>query len=81
MAEIRCAACGGRYEKRRVTVELHTSEGDLLVARNVAAEVCVQCGDELFTPQVTGQLLRLTQSPPKPVGTLTVPIYDLATLA
>ena len=81
MAEMRCAACGGRYEKRRVTVELHTPEGDLLVARNVAAEVCVQCGDELFTSRVTNQLLRLTQFPPAPVGTLTVPVYDLGVLA
>lgn len=78
MSEYCCAICGGHYENRKVTLELRTPTGDLIIVRDVPAEVCVQCGDELFTPEVTHQLMLLVQSPPAPVATLQVPVYVLA---
>ena len=69
---------GGRYENQVVTVNLSSPQGQLIVVKNVPAEVCVQCGDELFTPDTTRQLLELSKTPPVPAATLKVPVYDLA---
>lgn len=78
MSDYRCSVCGGRYENRRVTMELYNPQDELIVVKNVPAEVCVQCGDELFTAEITHQLLELSKTPPLPIATLQVPVYDLA---
>jgi YgiT-type zinc finger domain-containing protein len=78
MSDSRCSVCGGRYENRMVTVDLYNPQNQLIVVNNVPAEVCIQCDDELFTPETTRQLLELSKRPPVPAKTLRVPVYDLA---
>ncbi|MBI3922440.1 MAG: YgiT-type zinc finger protein [Armatimonadetes bacterium] len=84
MPENRCALCGGRYDKRRVSVDLRNQREGLiafqhgLVSPHVPAEVCNQCGDTLFAPATTHRLLQIAQEMPAPDTTIQVPVYDLA---
>ncbi len=56
---MKCYFCGGQTEPALVT-DLH-SEGSLYLAvENVPADVCQQCGERYYTPEVTKRLLALT---------------------
>jgi len=53
-----CTICGGTVAKKLIkyTQEI---DGELIVVENVPAEVCEQCGEELFTPEITSKLQRI----------------------
>ena len=54
----RCAVCGGKLEKKRVT---YTKEraGQLVAVGGVPAEICRICGEEYFAPEVVDELHRV----------------------
>jgi YgiT-type zinc finger domain-containing protein len=57
---MKCCFCGGQTEEEIVT-DLYT-EGNLYVAvENVPADVCQQCGERYYSPEVMKMLLALTE--------------------
>lgn len=79
---IRCYYCGGRTDPALVA-DLYAEHGTYVVVENVPADVCQQCGERYYSPQVTDRLLALTAEARKcpPTGRRThVLIYDLLTL-
>jgi YgiT-type zinc finger domain-containing protein len=57
---MKCYFCGGQTEEETVT-DLYT-EGNLYVAvENVPADVCQQCGERYYSPEVMKMLLALTE--------------------
>ncbi|MBI2906972.1 MAG: type II toxin-antitoxin system MqsA family antitoxin [Chloroflexi bacterium] len=69
--------CGGKLEDKTVT---HPQEykGKLVILENVPAEVCQQCGEVLFRPEVVEKMQRLVWSEAEPRRTTCLPVYDLA---
>jgi YgiT-type zinc finger domain-containing protein len=67
--------CPGEYESKTV---IHTvrSKGRILVIDHVPAEVCVVCGDVLFTPQTVRRIENLLADLPKPAQS--VPLFEYA---
>ena len=76
------AGCSGEYEQREV---MHTvRQGDrIIVINHVPAEVCMICGDVLFTPETVRRIgaLRRTTAPPARTVPLTVPLYEFSEAA
>ena len=72
-----CPICGGKLKDKTVT---HPQEykGKLVILENVPAEVCQQCGEVLFRPEVVEKMQRLVWSESKPRRTTCLPVYDLA---
>jgi len=57
---MKCYYCGGETKPELVT-DLY-AEGKLYLAiENVPAEVCQQCGERYYSPEVTQRLLDLTK--------------------
>ena len=48
-----------------------------VMATNVPALVCRQCGAEAFASAVVGELERLIRERPTPARTILVPVYEL----
>jgi YgiT-type zinc finger domain-containing protein len=79
----RCVFCGGEVEGRSVTFTYHEGDKCLLV-ENVPAEVCRQCGEETYAPDVADELLRLARGLAqgfardkfRPVRTVEVPVFS-----
>lgn len=67
--------CPGHYEEREGA---HTVRyrGQLIVIDHVPAEVCVVCGDVLFTPETVRRLEQLLGTSAVPVSM--VPLYEFA---
>lgn len=82
---MKCLVCGGRIDHRESTTFTHTfSDGGEtfhVIVADVPADVCDQCGETVYTPDVTDQLLQVVQrvreGRPAP-QTVQVPLYSLA---
>jgi HTH-type transcriptional regulator / antitoxin MqsA len=74
---MKCAFCGGRVVKREVTFT-YEEDDKFLIIEHVPAEVCVRCGEKLYSPEVTDGLLRFARRETKPTRKIEVPVYDFA---
>ena len=70
-----CAFCGGELKKTTVTFSYEEDDTYIFV-EHVPAEVCPQCGEKLYTPEVTEALLKIAGEPIKPAKFIQVPVYD-----
>ena len=80
---MKCLLCGGKMEPKRVEIsETVEAEGKHLyyIVTEVPAEVCRQCGETVYTPDVVDKLQALTKrikkGAPAP-KTIEVPVYSL----
>jgi YgiT-type zinc finger domain-containing protein len=64
--------------ERNVTLDLRCG-GELMVIEEVPAIVCENCGEQVFTPDVTRQVQALAQQSQKAARTIVVPVLSLGT--
>ena len=74
---MKCAFCGGQVENKLVTFTYEEDDKYLLV-EHVPAEVCVKCGEKMYSPEVTDELLKYARAEFKPIKTVNVPVFDFA---
>jgi YgiT-type zinc finger domain-containing protein len=79
-ASIRCYYCGGATEPQLVD-DLYAEGGVYVAVEHVPADVCRQCGERYYSPQVTERLVSLTGQAQRcavPGSRANVFIYDFA---
>ena len=54
----KCALCGGKVEQRKIKKMIRIG-GDVFVVKEIPAEVCIDCNEAYFTPEVVKRLQRL----------------------
>lgn len=74
-----CFYCKGPLQKRRIE-HMHEWSGERVLLRNVAAEVCTQCGEVFLAPK-TLDAIDAVVGRKKPDGHVSVAVYDLKTRA
>lgn len=57
---MKCYYCGGTAEGKLVT-DLYTEDRLYLAVENVPADVCKQCGERFYKPDVADRLLAITE--------------------
>jgi len=72
---MKCVFCGGKVEVREVTF-IYDEDSDYFFVENVPAEVCAQCGEKTYSPEVTDALLRLAKGKLAPAKKIEVPVFD-----
>ena len=77
---MKCLVCHHDMVERHVTLDLRYG-GELVVIEEVPAIVCENCGERVFTPDVTRQVQALAQQRQKALRTILVPVFSLATHA
>jgi YgiT-type zinc finger domain-containing protein len=84
---MKCLICGGRmsYQERTTFIDTFADDRETfpVIITDVPAEVCDQCGEKVYTPEVTDQLPQIIQrnreGKPAP-RTVEVLLYSLASL-
>jgi len=66
--------CPGHYEKKNIT-HVIKKDGEVIVLKNVPAEVCSVCGDTLLTIEVAKAIEKFLANPGEP--TSCAPIYEM----
>ena len=74
---MKCVFCGGILQKAAVTF-IYEEEETYLFVEHVPAEVCPQCGEKLYTPEVTEALLQFAKQQAEPIKIIHVPVDDFA---
>lgn len=74
----RCLICQGETSGRNITYT-QWFEGELVAVQNVPAEVCDRCGEQYFSPETVNRIQEVIYSR-CPSGTLTVSLFDLASI-
>jgi HTH-type transcriptional regulator / antitoxin MqsA len=70
-----CVFCGGAVESESVTFSYEHDENVILV-KNVPAEVCIRCGEKTYSPEITDELLKFAMNRFKPFKIIEVPLFD-----
>ena len=70
-----CIFCGGKIESKTVTFSYEQDERFILV-KNVPAEVCTRCGEKIYSPEITDELLKFAMNRFKPLKIIEVPLFD-----
>lgn len=75
---MRCTVCAvGEVNPKLVRYSLSFEE-KLVVVEHVPANVCDNCGETSFTPDVVEKLQETVWHSRKPVKTLETPVYEFA---
>ena len=74
---MKCVFCGGEVKRDFVTFT-YEDNGNYLFVEHVPAEICEQCGEKLYSPQVTDSLLAFAKKKNIPAKTIAVPVYEYA---
>ncbi len=72
---MKCAFCGGKLKKEKVTFT-YEDEDKYLFVEDVPAEVCTSCGEKTYSPSVTDDLLKFAGNEFQPARTIEVPIFN-----
>ena len=73
---MKCLVCHHDMVERTVTLDLRIGE-DLVVIEEVPATVCKNCGERVYTPEVTRQVQDVAQERKERVRTILVPVFSL----
>lgn len=74
---MRCVFCGGETKEMLVTFS-YEDEGKYFLVEHVPAEVCERCGERIYSPAVTDELLKFAKDKFRPVKRVEVPVFDFA---
>ena len=66
-----------RMVERRVTYTIEVS-GKLVVIENVPARVCLETGEQFFSPETVERLQQMIWEQRKPSRVIEVPVYEFA---
>ena len=65
------------FVEQRVSYTVETG-GQLVLVENVPARVCVETGEQLFSPDTVEKLQRLIWSKAKPARVIETPVFAFA---
>lgn len=63
--------------ERRVTYTLEL-QGKLIVVENVPARVCLETGEQFFSPETVEKLQQMAWGQRQPKRTIQTPVYDFS---
>ena len=73
MRDGRCYFCKGKVLEKKVKIDFHWGD-DLLVIKDVPAEVCQQCGEKYFSSETYKVMKELAKSKAKPIRHIMVEV-------
>ena len=73
---MKCLVCHHDMVERKITLDLRLGE-DLMVIEEVPATVCENCGERVFTPEVTRQVQAVAQERKETARIILVPVFSL----
>ncbi len=62
-------------QKVKYTIDMN---GKLIVVENVPARVCIETGEQLFTPETVERLQKLIAGKSRPKRMMEIPVFEFA---
>ncbi len=75
---MKCVFCGDCKVEKKLVTFVYEDDDRYLLIENVPADVCLKCGERLYSPEVADQLLRFSRNEYEPKKTIEVPVYNFS---
>jgi YgiT-type zinc finger domain-containing protein len=72
-----CYFCKGKVTPKRIR-HIHRWGKQVFILEDVPAEVCQQCGEIFFAPDILAEMDKIATSNTRPKTTVVVPVYSFA---
>jgi YgiT-type zinc finger domain-containing protein len=72
-----CYFCKGRLTQKTIT-HVHTWGEKIFLFEDVPAEVCTQCGETYFSPDVLETMDNIATSDAAPKTTVSIPVFSIS---
>ena len=73
---MRCSICNGKVIKQKINY-IQWYKDHPVIIRNVPAEVCTQCGEQLLKPEIVEKLQSVIWECKKPIRKISTPVYAI----
>lgn len=70
-----CYFCRGRIESQLITVDYRWGD-NLIIIKNVPAQVCSQCGEKYFDAEVSRQMEHIALRDEETLTSINVPVCE-----
>jgi len=70
-----CHVCGSNEARQEVVSEIFEIEGKPVLVENIPAEVCIRCGEAVFSRETTERVRRMVHGEAKPVKSLQMDVF------
>lgn len=70
-----CHQCKGRVVKKSIR-HVHRWGNEIIILDDVPAEVCLQCGEVYFSPEVLERMDKATLTEARPKTTIPIPVLS-----
>ena len=70
-----CHNCGSDEARQEVVREVFEIDGKPLLVENIPAEVCIRCGEAVFSRETTERVRRMVHGEAKPVKSLQMDVF------
>ncbi len=74
----KCHVCGATDAREEFVSEVFTIDNRRVLVEHIPAHVCERCGEATFSRATTEKVRRLVHGEGRPVGTVSMDIYEMA---
>jgi YgiT-type zinc finger domain-containing protein len=73
-----CSVCQSHESREQLTEEIFQIDGKYVLVDRIPATVCVRCGDETFSPEITERVRLLVHGQARPVKSIALDVFEFA---
>lgn len=74
----KCHVCGSTEYREELVNEVFQFDGKPVLVENIPAQVCVRCGEEIFTRETTEKVHLLVHGKAKPIKSVQMDVFAYA---
>ena len=78
MATFKCHVCGNDTARNELVSEVLEVDGERALVEHIPAQVCMRCGEAVFSRETTERIRVLVHGAGHPVRTVPLNVFDLA---
>lgn len=73
-----CHVCGSAEHREELVNEVFQFDGKPVLVENIPAQVCVRCGEEIFSRETTEKVRLLVHGKAKPIKSVQMDVFAYA---
>ncbi len=74
----KCHVCGSTEYREELVNEVFQFDGKPVLVENIPAQVCVRCGEEIFSRETTEKVRLLVHGKAKPIKSVQMDVFAYA---
>jgi len=73
-----CTVCQSKESREQLTEEIFQIDGKYVLVDRIPATVCIRCGEETFSREITEKVRSLVHGQARPVKSIALEVFEFA---